>query len=80
MTDLVPQASRRTRPVTRDREGTQMLIHEALARSRQQEAREAARHHALVRRLTAGRRWASLARFAARRADRARAVAGVATL
>ena len=43
MTDLVPQASRRTRPVTRDREGTQMLIHEALARSRQQEAREAAR-------------------------------------
>jgi hypothetical protein len=77
MTDLVPQAPRRTRPVTRDREGTQMLIHEALARSRQQEAREAARQ--LVRRLTAGRRWASLARFAARRADRARAVAGVAT-
>jgi hypothetical protein len=77
MTDLVPQASRRTRPVTRDREGTQMLLHEALARSRQQEAREAARQHALIRRCTAGRRWASLARFATRRADRARVVAGV---
>ena len=52
-----------------------MLLHEALARSRHQEALEAARHHALVRQFTAGRRWASLAGFAARRAERARAAA-----
>jgi hypothetical protein len=66
------------RPVVRDREGTEMLLHEALARTRQREAQEAARHHALARRITAGRRWASLADYAARRAARARAVAGVA--
>jgi hypothetical protein len=76
MTEFVPQSvPQLTRPVTRDREGTPMLLHEALARSRQQEAREAARHHALVRQFTAGRRWASLAGFAARRAARARAQA-----
>jgi hypothetical protein len=60
-------------PVVRDREGTLMLLHEALARSRQQEAEQAAREHALVRSVTAGRRWAGLARFASRRAERARA-------
>jgi len=76
MTDfMTPQTATLTRPVERDREGTAMLLHEALARSRHQEALEAARHHALVRQFTAGRRWASLAGFAARRAERARAAA-----
>jgi hypothetical protein len=77
MTDfMTPQTSPQTRPVVvRDREGTEMLLHEALARSRHQEALAAARHHALVRRFTAGRRWASLAGFAARRAERARVTA-----
>lgn len=60
-------------PVVRDREGTLMLLHEALARSRQQEAEQAARDHALVRSVTAGRRWERLARFASRRAEQARA-------
>jgi hypothetical protein len=76
MTDFkTPQTAALTRPVVRDREGTEMLLHEALARSRHQEALDAARQHALVRRFTAGRRWASLAGFAARRAERARASA-----
>jgi hypothetical protein len=76
MTELVPQSvPQLTRPVTRDREGTAMLLHEALARCRHQEAVAAARHHALVRQFTAGRRWASLAGFAARRAERARGAA-----
>jgi hypothetical protein len=76
MTDLTTLASPATpRPVVRDREGTAMLLHEALARSRQQEAEEAARQYALARRFTAGRRWASLAGYAARRADRARMTA-----
>jgi hypothetical protein len=57
-----------------DREGTAMLlIDEALARSRQREAEQAAREHALARRIVAGRGWARLAAFAARRAERARA-------
>ncbi len=78
MTDFVPTAVFTTavadvRPEPRDREGTLMLLHEALARSRQQEAQEAARRHALARSLTAGRSWAVLARFATRRAHRARA-------
>lgn len=64
-----------TRQIVRDREGTKMLLHEALARSRQQEAIEAARQHALARQFVAGRRWSLLARFAARRAARARAAA-----
>jgi hypothetical protein len=76
MTDfMTPQTAALTRPVVRDREGTEMLLHEALARCRHQEALDAARQHALVRRFTAGRRWASLAGFAARRAERARATA-----
>jgi hypothetical protein len=61
-------------PTARDREGPAMLLlDEALARSRQQEAEKAAREYALARQLTAGRRWARLAAFAARRAERARA-------
>jgi hypothetical protein len=57
-----------------DREGTAMLLlDEALARSRQREAEQAAREHALARQIVAGRRWARLAAFAARRAERARA-------
>jgi hypothetical protein len=76
MTDLItPQTAALTRPVVRDREGTEMLLHEALARSRHQEALAAARQYALARQFTAGRRWASLAGFAARRAERARAAA-----
>ena len=67
------------RPIVRHREGTKMLLHEALARSRQQEAIEAAQQHALARQFVAGRRWAMLAGFAARRAARARAAAGAAT-
>jgi hypothetical protein len=63
MTDLTAP-----RPAVRDREGTAMLLHEALARTRHQEAVEAARQHALARPLTAGRAWSRLARFAARRA------------
>lgn len=68
------------RPYGWDREGTAMLLHEALARIRQQEAQQAAREYALGRSVTAGRRWAVLARFAARRAARARAGAGAAPL
>ena len=75
-----PSTPAMTRPVVRDREGTAMLLHEALARCRHQEALAAARHHALVRQFTAGRRWAWLAGFAARRAARARGVAGAAPL
>jgi hypothetical protein len=71
-----PQTAALTRPDVRDREGTAMLLHEALARSRHQEAVAAARHHALIRQFTAGRGWALLARYAARRAERARAAAG----
>jgi hypothetical protein len=57
-----------------------MLLHEALARSRQQEAVEAARRYALARPLAAGRVWLRLSRFAARRAASARAAAGAAPL
>ncbi|TWF76251.1 hypothetical protein FHX44_112141 [Pseudonocardia hierapolitana] len=78
MTELMtPQTAAETRPVVRDREGTAMLLHEALARCRHQEALAAARQHALVRQFTAGRRWASLAGYAARKAARARARAVV---
>jgi hypothetical protein len=76
MTDFqTPPLTAIPRPVVRDGEGTEMLLHEALARSRHQEALAAARQYALVRQFTAGRRWASLAGFAARRAERARAAA-----
>ncbi|MBW0091016.1 hypothetical protein I4I73_19230 [Pseudonocardia sp. KRD-184] len=49
-----------------------LLMNEALARSRQQEAEQAARDHALARQLVAGRTWARLAAFAQRRAESAR--------
>jgi len=62
-----------TRPV--QNEGTAMLLHEALARSRMREAEQAAREYALVRALTAGRRWQMLARYAQRRALRKSAAA-----
>ena len=77
MTDLVINVhTARIRSVVIDREGTEMLLlHEALARSRMREAEEAARQYALARSVTAGRRWALLARFAERRAERARAEA-----
>ena len=52
-----------------------MLIHEALARSRQREAERAAAAYRRARRLTAGRSWSRLAAWAARRADRARSTA-----
>lgn len=61
------------------RQGAPMLIHEALARSRRQEAEEQARRYRLVRSVAAGRRWAWLARYADQRArrsaERARAAA-----
>lgn len=72
MTFLTDTAALST--TARDREGSAMLLlDEALARSRQQQAEKAAREHALARQLTAGRRWARLSAFAARRAERARA-------
>lgn len=49
-----------------------LLMNEALARCRQQEAEQAARDHALARQFVAGRTWARLAAFAQRRAERAR--------
>jgi hypothetical protein len=49
-----------------------MLLEEALARSRQQDAEEAARRYRQARELTAGRLWSRLAAYAARRAERAR--------
>jgi hypothetical protein len=71
---MTPPASVQPQPI-RDREGTVMLLHEALARCRQQEAEQAAREYALARSVSAGRRWARLARFASRRAEQARAAA-----
>jgi len=59
------------RPLVRSREEMPMLLYEALARSRQREAEEAARRYRLARSLVAGRRWAWLAAFASRRAARA---------
>ena len=75
MKDMPNDLLATTRPVVRDREGTAMLLHEALARSRMREAEQAAREYALVRALTAGRRWRMLARYAQRRAAKAAAAA-----
>lgn len=61
------------RPAASDHEGFTMLLYEALARSRQRDAEEEARRHRLARQVAAGRRWAWIAAFAARRAARARA-------
>jgi hypothetical protein len=52
---------------------TNMLIEEALARSRMREAQQAAHNFRTARQLTAGRTWQRLARWTARRAERARA-------
>lgn len=60
------------RTAERQRKGHAMLLHEALARCRQQQAEQAAREYRLARSVTAGRGWAVLARFATRRAARAR--------
>ena len=51
---------------------TSMLLEEALARSRMREAQQAAREFRTARQLTAGRTWQRLARWSARRAERAR--------
>ena len=74
MTDLmtVPTSTTAARPLRN--EGTVMLLHEALARSRMREAEQAAREYALVHALVAGRRWRMLARYAERRAAAAERV------
>lgn len=76
MTQQTPAPQTAPRPTVRNRKDTTMLLEEALARSRQREAEEEARRYRLARHLTAGRRWALLAGFAARRAARARSAAG----
>lgn len=50
----------------------EMLLYEALARIRMREPREAARRDWMARQLVVARRWARLARFADRRAERTR--------
>jgi hypothetical protein len=50
------------------RENNEMLMHEALARARMQEAEQAAQHYRLARRVAAARRWQRLSAWAARRA------------
>ncbi len=80
MTDSPNHTAAAPRPAVRNREGAPMLLHEALARARHQEALRAAERYALARPLAAGRTWALLARFAARRAARARTAAGAAPL
>lgn len=74
-TIFLPQTDRAPHPTTLDAQGSAvLLLHEALARSRHREAEQRAREHRLARHLSAGRGWARLARFCARRAERARAV------
>ncbi|MEV1295671.1 hypothetical protein [Pseudonocardia sp. NPDC049635] len=72
------------RPAHRDRttglvnqESTMSLIHEVLARSRQQEIQREAAQYRLARRLSAARRWTRLATWVSVRAERARARARV---
>jgi hypothetical protein len=74
-TILEPQTTRPTHATTLDTQGSAMLLNEALARSRQREAEQAAREHRLARALCRGRGWARLARYCARRAERARVTA-----
>lgn len=57
-------------------EGDLMLIHEALARSRQREAEQRALRYRRARRVTAGRGWARVAAWAERRAAAERTRAG----
>jgi hypothetical protein len=48
-----------------------MLVHEALARMRMREAEQAAHEYRQARRVASARRWHRLAKWAARRAERA---------
>lgn len=59
-----------------NQENAMTLIHEAMARSDQQQAQREAAEYRLARRFTAGRRWSRLASWASARAERARARAG----
>jgi hypothetical protein len=68
LTDLMTTTTATTTARPIQNEGTVMLLHEALARSRMREAEQAAREHALVRAIVAGRRWRRIARYAERRA------------
>ncbi|MBA2324217.1 MAG: hypothetical protein H0V92_09485 [Pseudonocardiales bacterium] len=60
------------RPISAAQGGPRMWMYEALSRARIQETEQEARRRRMVRELTAGRRWNQLARFASRRAERAR--------
>lgn len=60
-----------------NQENAMSLIHEALARSHQQEAQREAAEYRLARRLSAARRWTRLATWVSVRAERARARARV---
>lgn len=53
------------------REISEMLLQEALARARMQEAEQAAQQYRLARRVAAASSWQRLATWAARRAARA---------
>jgi hypothetical protein len=72
MSDPITAAFAQTVTAVHTHEGIPMLPHEALARSRMHELQQFAREHALARSVTAGSRWEWLARFATRRAERAR--------
>jgi hypothetical protein len=72
MSDPMTTAFTQTVFPVRTNEGLTMLPHEALARSRMHELQQLAREHQLARSITAGSRWEWLARFASRRAERAR--------
>ncbi|BBG00021.1 MULTISPECIES: hypothetical protein [Pseudonocardia] len=60
-----------------NQENAMTLIHEALARSHQQEALREAAEYRFARRLSAARRWTRLASWVSARAARARARARV---
>jgi hypothetical protein len=57
-----------------DPRGTEMLLHEDLARARMREAQRAAESQRLARMLSSARRWERLAAWAQRRAAKARSV------
>lgn len=60
------------RAITHSKEAITMLIPEELARSRKHDLLREARQARMIRACTAGRWWRKLARFAQKRADRAR--------
>lgn len=66
--DVPSQVSRTGKPTG----AREMLLYEALARSRMREAEEAARRNRMARNLVAVRRWTWLARYATKRAEQAR--------